>query len=142
MNRSASAEWLGGIKDGDGRITGESGAFEDLAYGFKSRFENEPGTNPEELIAAAHASCFAMALSGRLAKAGMTAERIIVKATVTMEELAAGWTVTKIHLDAAATIPGADAHKFAAAAADAKAGCPISRLLGAAAAITMDARLS
>lgn len=142
MDRSASAEWKGGIKDGDGRITGESGAFENLAYGFKSRFENEPGTNPEELIAAAHASCFAMALSGRLAKAGMTAERIVVKATVTMEELPAGWTVTKIHLDAAAGVPGGDKEKFAAAAADAKAGCPISRLLGAAAAITMDARLA
>ena len=141
MNRNASAVWQGGLKDGDGRISTESGALKDARYGFTTRFENEPGTNPEELIAAAHAGCFSMALSGQLAASQMTAESIAVKATVSLDKLAVGWTVTGIHLDVTAKIPGADTAKFMAAADKAKAGCPISRLLGAAAKITMDARL-
>lgn len=142
MKRKATAVWVGGPKDGDGRISSESGALSKARYGFTSRFEGEPGTNPEELIAAAHAGCFAMALSGRLAEAKMTAEEISVIATVTLEKLEAGWTVTQVHLDVRAKVLGAQALKFQEAAAEAKAGCPISRLLGAAAKITMDASLS
>lgn len=142
MKRSASAVWKGGLKDGDGRISTESGALKATRYGFTTRFENEPGTNPEELIAAAHAGCLSMALSGQLAAASMTAESIAVKATVSFDKLEAGWTVTAIHLDVTAKIPGADAAKFKTAADAAKTGCPISRLLGAAAKITMDARLA
>jgi osmotically inducible protein OsmC len=142
MKRNASAVWQGGLKDGNGRISTESGVLSEARYGFTTRFENEPGTNPEELIAAAHAGCFSMALSGQLGAAQLTAESIAVKATVILDKLEAGWTVTAIHLDVTAKIPGADAAKFLAAANDAKAGCPISRLLGAAAKITMDARLA
>lgn len=142
MERSASAAWQGGPKDGDGRISTESGVLSAARYGFATRFENEAGTNPEELIAAAHAGCFAMALAGRLAAAGMTARSIAVKATVRLEELAGGWTVTQIHLDVTARIPGADAAKFMTAAENARAGCPISRLLGAAAKITLEGRLA
>ena len=142
MKRNASAVWKGGLKDGDGRISTESGALTGTRYGFTTRFENEPGTNPEELIAAAHAGCFSMALSGQLGAAQMTAESIAVKAAVSLDKLDAGWTVTAIHLDVTAKIPGVDAAKFRAAADNAKAGCPISRLLGAAAKITMDARLA
>ena len=142
MKRSADAVWKGGIKDGDGRITAESGALLAVRYGFTSRFENEAGTNPEELIAAAHASCFAMALSGQLGEAGMTAESIAVKATVRLDKLSTGWSVTEIQLDVTAKIPGADAEKFATAAQTAKSNCPISRLLGAAAKISMTARLA
>ena len=142
MKRNASAVWQGGPQNGKGWISTESGALSEAGYGFSTRFENESGTNPEELIAAAHASCFAMALSGRLEAARMTAESIAVKATVSLDNLKAGWTVTAIHLDVTAKIPGADAAKFMAAANDAKSGCPISRLLGAAAKITMDAGLA
>lgn len=142
MKRNASAVWQGGPKDGKGWISTESGALKEAGYGFATRFESEAGTNPEELIAAAHASCFAMALSGRLGAAKLTAESIAVKATVSLDNLAAGWTVTEIHLDVTAKIPGADAAEFKTAAEAAKAGCPISRLLGAAAKITMDARLA
>ncbi|MDD5303876.1 MAG: OsmC family protein [Elusimicrobia bacterium] len=142
MKRSASAAWQGGPKDGKGWISTESGALSETGYGFSTRFEGESGTNPEELIAAAHASCFAMALSGRLAAVQLTAESIAVKATVSLDKLDAGWTVTGIHLDVTAKIPGADAAVFTKAANDAKAGCPISRLLGASAKITMDAGLA
>ena len=142
MKRSASAAWQGGPQDGKGWISTESGVLSETGYGFATRFEGEAGTNPEELIAAAHASCFAMALSGRLAAAELTAESIAVKATVSLDKLAVGWTVTEIHLDVTAKIPGAATAKFMAAADAAKAGCPISRLLGAAAKITMDARLA
>ena len=141
MKRGASAVWQGGLKDGNGRISTDSGALSEARYGFTTRFEGEAGTNPEELIAAAHAGCFAMALSGQLAAVQMTAESIKVKATVSLDKLEAGWTVTEIHLEVAAKMPGADAAKFMTAADNAKAGCPISRLLGAAAKITMDARL-
>ncbi len=140
MNRKATAVWNGGLKDGKGTISTESGVLKQTQYSFGTRFENGAGTNPEELIAAAHAGCFSMALSGQLASAGLTAEKIETTATVTFEKLAEGWTVNKIHLDAAARIPGADKSKFETAAAAAKAGCPISRLLKAE--ITMEARLT
>ncbi len=139
MNRKASAVWNGGLKDGKGTISTESGVLKQTQYSFGTRFENGPGTNPEELIAAAHAGCFSMALSGQLAGAGLTADKIETTATVSFEKLADGWTINKIHLDVAARIPGADKGKFDAAAAAAKAGCPISRLLKAE--ITMAARL-
>ena len=139
MNRTASAVWSGGLKDGKGTISTGSGALKDTRYSFGMRFADEPGTNPEELIAAAHAGCFAMALSGQLGEAGMVAERLAVKATVTLEKTDAGFTVTRSHLDLVAHIPGADAAAFDKAAAAAKAGCPISRLLNAE--ITLAAKL-
>jgi lipoyl-dependent peroxiredoxin len=140
MIRKASAVWNGGLKDGKGAVSTESGALDKKPYGFVSRFESGAGTNPEELIAAAHAGCFSMALSGQLAGLGMTAESIATTAAVSLDKLEKGWTVTKIHLDVVAKIPGGDAAKFQTAAANAKAGCPISRLLNAE--ITMDAKLS
>jgi lipoyl-dependent peroxiredoxin len=139
MKRTASAVWQGNLKDGKGSISTESGVLERTAYSFSTRFENGRGTNPEELIAAAHAGCFSMALSAELGKASLTPESIRTTAALTMERLEAGWTVTRIHLDVLAKIPGADAAKFDASANAAKAGCPISRLLNAA--ITMGARL-
>jgi osmotically inducible protein OsmC len=140
MIRKASAVWNGGLKDGKGTVSTESGALDKKSYGFVSRFESGAGTNPEELIAAAHAGCFSMALSGQLGSAGMTAESIATAAAVTLEKLEKGWTVTKIHLDVTAKIPGGDKAKFETAAANAKAGCPISRLLNAE--ITMTAKLA
>jgi len=140
MKRHASAEWNGGLKDGKGKISTDSGALKETAYSFGTRFENGVGTNPEELIAAAHAGCFTMALSGQLGAAGMTAESIHTVATVTMDKLDAGWTVTGVHLDVTAKIPGADPAKFQTAARNAETGCPISRLLKAP--ITMDAKLA
>ena len=142
MKRSASAVWAGGLKDGKGLISTESGALVNTRYGFTTRFGDEKGTNPEELIAAAHAGCFSMALSGKLAEASLTAESISAQAAVTLEKLEAGFTVTAIHLTVTAKVPGATAEAFSAAAEKAKAGCPISRLLGAAAKITMDAKLA
>ncbi|HTK95648.1 MAG TPA: OsmC family protein [Terriglobales bacterium] len=139
MQRKASAQWRGGLKDGKGSLSSTSGVLKSTPYSFSTRFEDQPGTNPEELIAAAHAGCFSMALSGQLGGAGMTADSIDTTATVTMEKLEAGWTVTKVHLDVTAKIPGADKAKFEQAANNAKAGCPISRLLKAE--ITMDAKL-
>ena len=140
MQRKASAQWRGGLKDGKGTVSTASGALQSKPYSFTTRFENEPGTNPEELIAAAHAGCFSMALSGQLGGAGMTADSIDTTATVTMEKLDAGWTVTKVHLDVTAKIPNGDPAKFETAANSAKAGCPISRLLKAE--ITMSAKLA
>ncbi|HSA94061.1 MAG TPA: OsmC family protein [Terriglobales bacterium] len=139
MERQASAVWKGGLKDGKGTISAPSGVLKDTPYSFTTRFENAPGTNPEELVAAAHAGCFSMALSAQLGGAGMTPESIRTNAKLTMEKLEAGWTVTAIHLDVTAKIPGGDKAKFETAAANAKAGCPISRLLNAK--ITMDAKL-
>lgn len=139
MIRKGSAVWQGGLKDGKGTVSTESGALHDAAYSFGTRFENGKGTNPEELIAAAHAGCFSMALSAQLGEAGMTPERIRTTAAVTLEKTEAGFTVTRSHLTAVARIPGADRAKFEAAAAAAKAGCPISRLLTAA--VTMEATL-
>src|SRR5262245_6529797 len=140
MQRKASAHWQGDLKTGKGSISTESGVLSKTQYSFSTRFENGIGTNPEELIGAAHAGCFSMALSGQLGSAGMTAESIDTTATVTMEKLDAGFTVTKVHLEVRAKIPGADPAAFDAAANRAKTGCPISRLLNAT--ITMDAKLN
>ena len=139
MKRKASAVWRGGLKDGKGTISSESGVLKETQYSFSTRFENGLGTNPEELIAAAHAGCFSMAFSAELGKAGITPEAIHTTATITMDKTEAGWTVTESHLDVAAKIPGVDPAKFTAAANAAKAGCPISRLLKAN--VTMDAKL-
>jgi len=139
MKRKASAEWKGGLKDGKGTISTDSGVLANTQYSFGTRFEEGNGTNPEELIAAAHAGCFSMALSGQLGNAGMTAERIQTNATVTLEKTDAGFTVTSVHLDVNVKIPGADKQAFETAANNAKAGCPISRLLNTT--ITMDAKL-
>jgi osmotically inducible protein OsmC len=139
MKRKASAAWQGGLKDGKGTISTASGVLSETQYSFSTRFEDGIGTNPEELIAAAHAGCFTMALSGQLSNAGLTAENIATAATVTMEKTDAGFTITAVHLDVTARIPGADPAKFEEAANNAKAGCPISRLLKAD--ITMEAKL-
>lgn len=139
MKRKASAVWNGGLKDGRGRISTDSGVLSDTQYSFSTRFEEGQGTNPEELIAAAHAGCFSMALSGQLGNAGMTAESINTTATVRLEKTDAGFTITSVHLDVTARIPGADQQAFETAANNAKAGCPVSRLLKAE--ITMDAKL-
>jgi osmotically inducible protein OsmC len=131
MVRKASAVWQGSLKEGKGNISTESGTLSNAQYSFSTRFENGKGTNPEELIAAAHAGCFTMALSGQLGAAGITAENLETTASVTMEKLEAGMTITKVHLDVTARIPGGDQAAFDKAAANAKAGCPISRLLKA-----------
>ncbi len=141
MKRKGSAVWKGGLKDGKGTVSSESGVLANAQYSFSTRFENGIGTNPEELIAAAHAGCFSMALSGQLGNAGMTAESINTTATVTLEKTDAGMTVTAIHLDVRAKVPGADRAAFELAAKNAKEGCPISRLLKPGAAITMEAKL-
>jgi len=139
MQRKASAVWKGGLKDGNGTVSTDSGVLKHTAYSFSTRFENQPGTNPEELIAAAHAGCFSMALSGQLGNAGMTAESIETTATLTLEKTDAGFTITAIHLDLKARIPGADRAKFEEAANNAKKGCPVSRALNTN--ITMTATL-
>jgi|SRR6185503_1338062 osmotically inducible protein OsmC len=139
MKRSASAIWQGDLKTGKGLVSTESAVLSQTPYSFSTRFENVRGTNPEELIAAAHAGCFSMALSAELGKANLAPESIHTTATVTLERLEAGWTITQIHLDVAARIPNADAAKFTSAANAAKTGCPISRLLNTT--ITMASRL-
>jgi lipoyl-dependent peroxiredoxin len=139
MKRKASAIWRGGLKDGKGGLTTDSGVLKETQYSFSTRFENGVGTNPEELIAAAHAGCFSMAFSAELGKAGFTPAFIRTTATVTLEKTDAGFTVTESHLDMTAKIPGIDEAKFIAIANGAKAGCPISRLLKAN--ITLDAKL-
>lgn len=139
MKRKGSAVWKGGLKDGRGTVSTQSGVLSDTQYSFSTRFEDGTGTNPEELIAAAHAGCFSMALSGQLGNAGMTAENISTTATVTLDKTDVGFTITAVHLDVTARIPGADQQAFETAANNAKAGCPVSRLLKAE--ITMDARL-
>jgi osmotically inducible protein OsmC len=138
MKRKASAVWRGGLKDGKGSISSDSGVLKDTQYSFSTRFENGIGTNPEELIAAAHAGCFSMAFSAELGKAGLTPESIQTTATVTLDKTDAGFSVTESHLDVTAKIPGADKAKALEIANAAKAGCPISRLLRAN--ITMDAK--
>ena len=140
MDRSASAVWHGGLKDGKGTISTQSGTLHESQYSFSTRFENGVGTNPEELIAAAHAGCFTMAFANELAKAGHVATSVATDATVTLEMLPTGPTVTKIHLVNKSEVPGIDKAKFDEVAAGAKANCPISRLL-AAAEITLDATL-
>ncbi|HVV47301.1 MAG TPA: OsmC family protein [Bryobacteraceae bacterium] len=139
MVRTASAHWAGGLKDGKGTVSTASGVLKDTQYSFSTRFENGVGTNPEELVAAAHAGCFSMALSAQLGNAGMTAESIDTKASLTFEKTDAGFTVTSIHLETTVKIPGADQAKFDEAAQNAKKGCPISRLLNTN--ITLDAKL-
>lgn len=139
MKRKASAVWKGGIKDGKGTISTDSGVLSETQYSFSTRFEDGKGTNPEELIAAAHAGCFSMALSGQLGEAGLTAESINTTAAVTLEKTADGFAITAVHLDVTAKIPGADQGAFETAANNAKAGCPVSKLLNAK--ITMDAKL-
>lgn len=139
MKRTASAQWQGGLKDGRGTISTQSGVLKDTQYSFSTRFEQGVGTNPEELIAAAHAGCFSMALSAQLEGANMRANSIRTTATVTLEKEGQGFAITAVHLDVAASIPGADAAAFQKAAEQAKAGCPVSRVLNAK--ITMDARL-
>lgn len=140
MQRSAKAHWQGGLKDGKGTLTTDSGVLSQSQYSFSTRFENGIGTNPEELIAAAHAGCFSMALSAQLDGVGLKADAIDTSAAVTLEKTDAGFTITKIHLDLRAKIPNADEAKFQKAAADAKAGCPVSRVLKGAE-ITLDAKL-
>jgi osmotically inducible protein OsmC len=139
MKRSASAHWQGGLRDGKGSLSTDSGVLSQTQYSFGTRFENGKGTNPEELIAAAHAGCFSMALSAQLEGVGVRPESIRTKATVTLEKDSAGFAITAVHLDVTAKIPGNDAKVFENAAASAKAGCPVSRVLNAK--ITMDARL-
>lgn len=139
MKRSASAVWKGGLKDGKGTISTESGLLSNAQYAFGTRFENGKGTNPEELIAAAHAGCFSMALSAQLGEAGMTAESIQTTCTLTFEKTDAGWTITESHLSTTAHIPNVDKAAFDKAVNNAKTGCPISRLLNTK--ITLDAKL-
>lgn len=139
IKRSGSAVWSGGIKDGKGHISTQSGVLDNTQYGFNTRFENGPGTNPEELIGAAHAGCFTMALSGMLGEAGMTASKLQTTANVSLEKVADGFSISAVHLDLVAIIPGANEEEFLAAAHNAKENCPVSKLLNAT--ITLDARL-
>jgi osmotically inducible protein OsmC len=139
MERTASAVWNGSLKEGKGTITTQSGVLSDAPYSFVTRFENGKGTNPEELIAAAHAGCFTMALSAQLGTMNFTPQSLRTSAKLTLEKLDAGWTISKIHLDVSARVPGISASAFESAAASAKANCPVSRLLKAE--ITMDANL-
>lgn len=135
-----SAKWQGGIKDGKGAISTKSGALSDYPYGFASRFEGKPGSNPEELIGAAHAACFTMALSLILGEAKLTAEQLETKADVTLEKQGDGYAVTAVHLTLKGKVPGADQAKFEELAGKAKVGCPVSKLLNAK--ITMEATLT
>lgn len=139
MQRKASAVWRGGLKDGRGTVSATSGVLSNTPYSFSTRFENTPGTNPEELIAAAHAACFSMALSAQLAAANLTPESINSSATLSLDKLDSGWTITAIQLDVSARVPQADEAAFNKAAEDAKAGCPVSKVLNAK--ITMKAKL-
>lgn len=139
MIKKAWAVWKGGIKDGGGTISTESGVLNDASYGFKSRFENGKGTNPEELIGAAHAGCFSMALSLMLGEAGSTPEKIETHAAVTLEKVGAGFEITASHLTVTAKVPGMYSAKFLELANKAKAGCPVSKLMKAQ--ISMDATL-
>ena len=140
MDRTASAVWHGSLKDGKGTISTQSGVLSETQYSFSTRFENGVGTNPEELIAAAHAGCFTMALSAQLTDAKLMPETLDTTATVTMEKTDDGPTITKIHLKTKAKVPGAEKEKFDELAKKAKEGCPVSRVLKAAE-ITLDATL-
>jgi lipoyl-dependent peroxiredoxin len=139
MQRKGSAMWQGDLKSGKGTVTTDSGVLSQTPYSFTTRFENGKGTNPEELIAAAHAGCFTMALSAQLGNAGLTPEKLETTATVTFDKLEAGWTVTNILLNVKGKVPKADVAAWDKATQAAKTGCPISRLLNAT--ITMDAKL-
>jgi osmotically inducible protein OsmC len=139
MIRKAKAVWRGTGRDGDGDISTDSGVLDETPYSYRTRFENEKGTNPEELIAAAHAGCFTMALSATLGKAGFTPKRLATQAAVALELVAGNFTITSVHLENEAWVPGISAQQFAQIAADAKANCPVSRLLRAD--ITLNAKL-
>lgn len=139
MKKRASAVWIGNIREGQGTISTETGVLREAPYGFKSRFEDGPGTNPEELIGAAHAGCFSMALSLILGNAGLTAERIETAAEITLEKIGDGFEITASHLTVNAKVPGTDQEGFLKLATQAKEGCPVSKLLKAK--ITMDAKL-
>ena len=139
MIKKASAVWKGSLKEGTGTISTETGVLKDAPYGFKSRFETGSGTNPEELIGAAHAGCFSMALSSMLGAAGLTPEKIDTRAAITLEKVGDGFAITASHLDVTAKVPGATAEKFDEIANKAKAGCPVSKVLNAK--ITMLAKL-
>lgn len=142
LKRGASAQWQGDLKAGKGTVSLDSGALKDTAYSFTTRFEEGvTGTNPEELIAGAHAACFSMAFSAQLANAGHPPASLRTKATVTLEKLEPGWTVTAIHLDCVAKVPGASPAQFDELGEKAKAGCPISRLLAPGAKITLSKKL-
>ncbi|MDA7428747.1 OsmC family protein [Primorskyibacter aestuariivivens] len=140
IQKSGSAIWKGTLKEGNGVVSTQSGVLDDEAYTFAKRFGDEAGTNPEELIGAAHAGCYSMALSGVLGNYDLKAETISTKANVSLEKVEGGFAVTKVHLDVSAAIPGADEETFLKAANDAKEGCPISKLLNAE--ITLDAKLT
>ena len=139
MQRKASARWQGTVKEGQGTISTQSGALKDAPYGFNARFADGKGTNPEELLGAAHVGCFTMALSFALNNAGFTAEAIDSEAAVTLDKVGEAWTITAVHLTTRARVPKIDAAKFAEIAGGAKASCPMSRVLNAT--ITMDAKL-
>jgi osmotically inducible protein OsmC len=140
MQRTASAHWEGGLKDGRGTVSTQSGVLNNTQYSFATRFENGIGTNPEELIAAAHAGCFSMALSLFLGNAGLKADSIDTKASLTFEKVGEAFTITHIHLELAAKVPGASEEALQKAAAEAKEGCPISRVLNTE--ISLDAKLA
>ena len=139
MQRKASAEWKGSLKEGSGAVSSSSGVFSKTPFSFGTRFGDQPGTNPEELIAAAHAGCFSMALSAQLGTAGLTPDSIKTNATLSLEKLDSGWTITAIHLDVTGKVPKADADTFQKLAEAAKSGCPVSKVLNAK--ITMNAKL-
>jgi lipoyl-dependent peroxiredoxin len=139
MQRKASAVWKGGLKDGKGTITAPSGVLKDTPYSFTTRFENAAGTNPEELIAAAHAGCFSMALSAQLGGANLTPESISTTVTLSLDKLDSGWAITASHIDVVGKVPGADAATFQKYAEAAEKGCPVSKVLNAK--ITMSAKL-
>jgi lipoyl-dependent peroxiredoxin len=139
MKRTATAQWNGGLKDGKGTFSTGSGAIKDLGYSFTTRFEGAPGSNPEELVAAAHAACFSMALSVQLGSAGITPKTVQTTCTVTFDKVEAGWTVLESHLQTEVEAPGADEGKFNTATENAKKGCPISRLLNTK--VTLEAKL-
>lgn len=140
MKQKASAQWQGSLKEGSGTLSTGSGALSAKPYSFRTRFEGEQGTNPEELIGAAHAGCFSMAFSMILGMAGFTADKIETAATITLEAQDGGFAITASHLEVTARIPGIDEATFQDLAAKAKAGCPVSKVLNAS--ITMDAKLA
>lgn len=140
IKRTAQAQWNGSIKEGAGTLTAPGGALKNTPYSFASRFENANGTNPEELIAAAHAGCFTMALTFIMSNAGITPTKLATNATLSMEQAGGGWQISAIHLDVTGTVPGIDAAKFQQLAGEAKANCPVSKVLNAK--ITMEAKLA
>jgi osmotically inducible protein OsmC len=139
IKRKGSAVWSGGLKDGKGTVSTQSGVLNQQQYGFNTRFEDGAGTNPEELLAAAHAGCFTMALSAQLGEAGMTAQKLETTATVSLDKVDGGFAIPAVHLELVATIPGANEQAFQEAARKAKEGCPVSKLFNAN--ITLDAKL-